>query len=74
MVIHCESQKEQKLIEEKVLMVRGEGSDGEVLAVRAAQNMIHMISLEKFDNNINSLAKVLKGNRKLLASYGESES
>ena len=36
MVIHCETQKEQKLIEEKVLMVRGEGSDGEVLAVRAA--------------------------------------
>ena len=33
-----------------------------------------MISLEKFDNNIKSLVKALKGNRKLLASCGESES
>ena len=36
--------------------------------------MIHKISLEKFDNNIKSLVKSLKGNRKLLASCGESES
>ena len=36
--------------------------------------MIHTISLEKFDNNIKSLVKYLKGKRKLLASCGESES
>ena len=36
--------------------------------------MIHTISLEKFDNNIKLLVKALKGNRKLLASCGESES
>ena len=36
--------------------------------------MIHTLSLEKFDNNIKSLVKALKGNRKLLASCGESES
>ena len=42
--------------------------------VRRAQNMIHTLSLDNFDNNINSLVKALKGNRKLLAFYGESES
>ena len=36
--------------------------------------MIRTISLKKFDNNIKSLVQSLKGNRKLLASYGESES
>ena len=36
--------------------------------------MIHTLSLEKFDNNIKSLVKSLKENRKLLASCGESES
>ena len=35
--------------------------------------MIHTLSLEKFDNNIKSLVKALKGNRKILASCGESE-
>ena len=39
-----------------------------------AQNMIHALSLEKFDKNIKSLVKALKGNSKLLASSGESES
>ena len=39
-----------------------------------AQNMIHTISLETFDNNIKSLVKALKVNRKLLASCRESES
>ena len=33
-----------------------------------------MVSLENFDNNIKSSVKALKGNRKLLASCGESES
>ena len=42
--------------------------------IRRAQNMIHTLSLEKFDNNIKSLVKYLKVNRKILASYGESES
>ena len=36
--------------------------------------MIHTLSLEKFDNNIKSLVKSLKGNCKLLTSCGESES
>ena len=36
--------------------------------------MIHTLSLKKFDNNIKSLVKALKGNCKLLASCGESES
>ena len=36
--------------------------------------MIHTLSLEKFDNNIKSLVKALKVNRKLLASCGENES
>ena len=36
--------------------------------------MIHMLSLEKFENNIKSLVQALKGNRKLLVSCGESES
>ena len=36
--------------------------------------MIHTISLENFDNNIKSMVKALNGNRKLLASCGESES
>ena len=36
--------------------------------------MVHTLSLEKFDNNIKSLVKALKGNQKLLASCGESES
>ena len=36
--------------------------------------MIHALSLEKFDNNIQLLVKALKGNCKLLASCGESES
>ena len=36
--------------------------------------MIHIVSLEKFDNNIKSLVKYLKVNRKLLASCRESES
>ena len=36
--------------------------------------MLHTRSLEKFDNNIKSLVKALKGNRKLIASIGESES
>ena len=39
-----------------------------------AQNMIYMLSLEKFDNNIKSLVKALKGNRKIIASCGERES
>ena len=42
--------------------------------IRRAQNMIHTISLDKFDSKIKSLVKALKGNRKLLASCGESES
>ena len=42
--------------------------------IRCAKNMIHTIYLEKFDNNIKSLVKALKENRKLLASCGESES
>ena len=33
-----------------------------------------MISLDNFDRNLKSLVKSLKGNRKLLASCGESES
>ena len=33
-----------------------------------AQNMIHKLSLEKFDNKIKSLVKYLKGNCKLLSS------
>ena len=33
-----------------------------------AQNIIHTLSLDKFDSNIKSLVKSLKGNRKLLAS------
>ena len=36
--------------------------------------MIHTFSLEKFENSIKSLVKALKGNCKLLASCGESES
>ena len=36
--------------------------------------MIHTLSLKKFDNNIKSLVKALKGNRKFLASCGESKS
>ena len=36
--------------------------------------MIQTLSLEKSVNNIKSLVKALKGNRKLLASCGESES
>ena len=36
--------------------------------------MIHMLSLEKFDNNIKLLVKALKVNLNLLASCGESES
>ena len=36
--------------------------------------MIHTLSLERFDNNIKSLVKALKGNCNLLASYRESES
>ena len=36
--------------------------------------MIHTLSLENFNNNIKSLVKYLKGNLKLLASCGESES
>ena len=39
-----------------------------------AKNVIRKLSLEKFDNNIMSLVKYLKGNRKLLESCGESES
>ena len=41
--------------------------------IRCAQNMIHTLSLEKFDNNIKSLVKTLKGDRNLLASCGEIE-
>ena len=33
-----------------------------------------MISIEKFDNNIKSLFKALKGDRTLLESCGESKS
>ena len=36
--------------------------------------MIYTLSLDKFDNNIKSLIKALKGNRKLLESCRESES
>ena len=36
--------------------------------------MIRTLSLERTDNNIKSLVKYLKGNCKLLASCGESES
>ena len=36
--------------------------------------MIHTLYLEKFDYNIKSLVKSLKGNRNLLTSCGESES
>ena len=36
--------------------------------------MIHALSLEKFENNIKSLVKYLKGNCKLLASFRESKS
>ena len=36
--------------------------------------MIHTLSLENFDNNINLLVKHLKLNRKLLAYCGEIES
>ena len=39
-----------------------------------SQNMIHTLSLEKFDNNIKSLVKALKLNCKLLSSCGESNS
>ena len=39
-----------------------------------AQNMIHTLSLEKFDSNNKLLVNALKENRKLLASCGESES
>ena len=35
--------------------------------------MIHTFYLEKFDNNIKSLVKALKGNSKLLASCRKSE-
>ena len=38
-----------------------------------AQNMIHTLSLEKFDNNIKSLVISLKVNCKLLTSCAESE-
>ena len=38
------------------------------------KNMIHKISLEKFDNNIKSLVKALKENCKLPASWREIES
>ena len=36
--------------------------------------MIHMLSLEKFDNNIKLLVKDSNGNCKLLASCGKIES
>ena len=36
--------------------------------------MVHTLSLEKFDNNIKSLVKAFKINRKLLASCGEIKS
>ena len=36
--------------------------------------MIYTLSLEKLDNNIKSLLKALKVNRKILASCGKSES
>ena len=39
-----------------------------------AQKIIHALSLEKFYSIINSLVKYLKGNRKLVASFGESDS
>ena len=42
--------------------------------IRRAQNIIHTLSLEKFDNNIKSLVKDLKENHKLLSSCVESES
>ena len=42
--------------------------------IRHAKNMIHTLSLEKFDNNIKWLVKTLKGYSKLIASCGESES
>ena len=42
--------------------------------MRRAQNMVHKLSIEKFDNNIKSFVKSMKWNRKLIASCGESES
>ena len=36
--------------------------------------MIHNISLDKFDNDIKSLVKYLKGNCKILSFCGEGES
>ena len=42
--------------------------------IRCAKKMIYTLSLEKFDNNIKSLVKALKGNCKLLTYCGESES
>ena len=56
-----------KLLTTKILRDVKEG-------IIRAQNMIHTLFLEKFDNNIMSLVKALKGNRKLLASWGEGES
>ena len=40
--------------------------------IHHAQNMVHMLSLKNFGNNIKSLVKYLRVNRKLLASCGES--
>ena len=42
--------------------------------IRRAQNIIHTLSLEKFDNNIKSLVKSLKVNCKLIVSCGEIKS
>lgn len=56
-----------KLITTKILRGVKQG-------IRRAQNMIHTLSLETFDNNIKLMVKALKGNRKILASCGESES
>ena len=56
-----------KLIATKIL-------NGTKQVIHHAQNMIHELSLAKFDNNIKSLVKALKVNRKLLASCRESES
>ena len=47
---------------------------GDKQGIHCAQNMIHTLSLEKFDKNIKSLVKALKGSSKLLASCGEKES
>ena len=41
--------------------------------IRHAQKIIHTLSLKKFDNNIKSLVKALKGNINILASCGEIE-